>query len=52
MFTIWMPDFSDELHLWRSQWIIIGKGKVCFEKPSFTATETKNPDKTLRNRNI
>lgn len=36
LLTVWVPDFSDELHLWRSQRVVIGEGEVRFEKPAFT----------------
>lgn len=38
LLTVWVPDFSDELHLWRSQRVVIGEGEVRFEKPAFTET--------------
>lgn len=44
LLTVWVPDFSDELHLWRSQRIVIGEGEVRFEKPAFT----ESPDQKLK----
>lgn len=39
--TIWMPNFSQESHLWWLQWILFWKCQVSFEEAAL-ATERGN----------
>lgn len=34
--TVGMPDFSDELHLRRTLWVLLGEDEVCLEEATLT----------------
>ena len=40
-YTIRVPDLCDELHLWRSLWILLWEHQVCLEIPALTGHESR-----------
>jgi hypothetical protein len=51
-YTVWMPDLSQELHLWRIEWIVLGKLELCREDATLVRSALRPLDQSLPDEQI